>query len=610
MPTPAETFSQIGQQPQQQQGSPFGAFLQPRPIDALPQPGTQATGFEKPAVGLGEVALGFLQGIRKTRVAQTAEQEANNETSLTNYRQQVTSMLQDPKLTPDAKKAIEAQANSVLHQHMQFELRDAPKDGVGGFFKNLLIQASGGPIKTREPIDFDNEVGKLTRLAGGEDPNTPGVSYNVDKNYNKAVTGVSSEIQALGPNPSPWNIKPIVEKWNTFVQQHAPGQEQNFIQAISMHLPPTFEEILNQRMLQRIGPPTSAPPPAPGAATQPGTTAAPAPPGQSSMGMATVNPPNAWTAAPPPTPAQMGGAFVGQPALSTPLPAAPNVHSVDTRVPAVSAPPSAGGLPDLDFRNPVDKAIMQKMGYDLSGVDKPETLYDPTDTTYSNPITNMVRDPVTQRLVDRSTGEPAPPGTEHYVPSSQVRRPISDPLAVENWATSPGGFAQPYRYDKRTNTMVPIAGVGGKPLYSANIPMVAQPNASSPTGEAYGPRGPGSPVMPALPTAAQQRTDAGETAAGQLMDRAGNDPLLAQDLLAADKTIPADVKTMARRSLEAAYQRSDILIRAPWQSAQRKRQRGSQVPPAMVTTPATGAATPSTGAAGATPPPSAQYRRQ
>ena len=102
MPTPAETFSQIGQQPQQQQGSPFGAFLQPRPIDALPQPGTQATGFEKPAVGLGEVALGFLQGIRKTRVAQTAEQEANNETSLTNYRQQVTSMLQDPKLTPDA----------------------------------------------------------------------------------------------------------------------------------------------------------------------------------------------------------------------------------------------------------------------------------------------------------------------------------------------------------------------------------------------------------------------------------------------------------------------------------------------------------------------------
>ena len=189
MPGAADQFGQI-QVPQT-----FSQYLNPLqtpPPSAMPEP----TGFETHphAVAGAEMALGFLQGVRRNRIQQAAQQDQNTETQLNAFRQSVNAQLSDPDLTEEGRQAILAKANSVMAQHMQYEMRDVPKDGVAGFFKNLLTHATGGPIKVREPIDFEKEIGGLTTLRSGVGQNN--LSYSQSANFQSAVAQGTTALNA------------------------------------------------------------------------------------------------------------------------------------------------------------------------------------------------------------------------------------------------------------------------------------------------------------------------------------------------------------------------------------------------------------------------------
>ena len=301
MPNATDTFAQIA--PSNQQRGPFSAYLnplqQPTP-SSIPEP----TGWEAHphAVAGADIALGFLKGIRQNRVAQAAQQEQNSQASLDNYRAQVNAQLQNPDLTEAGRAAILSQANATMAQHTQYELRDAPKDGIGGFFKNLLIHATGGPIKTREPIDFDSETGKLTKAVSATDPTT-GLSYSQSKNYQDAVQEAQQAVNQLkqsNPYPTQQDVQQAVANSFKKVQLGAPSRLNDFAQVIGVPMgssyPVAWSAEAGMQQLSRPMPsaqvPPTQPPPAPPpelSPVRPMATAAP-PPGAGTP-QATAAPP-------------------------------------------------------------------------------------------------------------------------------------------------------------------------------------------------------------------------------------------------------------------------------------------------------------------------------
>ncbi len=159
MPEASQLFQQIaGNQP-----APFQQYLRPvqeRPID---QPTPGATGWESQGVGLGQIALGFLKGVRQNRVADYLEQEKNAQASQDLYIQDVnTTVHNNDDLNQMGRDALGKMALDTMNAHSQYETKDI-KDGhgVAGFFKNLMVNLSGGPMKVRQPIHFPTESGKL-----------------------------------------------------------------------------------------------------------------------------------------------------------------------------------------------------------------------------------------------------------------------------------------------------------------------------------------------------------------------------------------------------------------------------------------------------------------
>ncbi len=396
MPGPADTFAQIGQN--QQVPQVFGQYLNPAQVPPGPEASFQNTGWEAHphAVAGGEVALGFLSGIRRRRIQQAALQEANTESQLNAYRNKVSMLMQNPNLTEAAKAKIYNDANQVMAQHMQYEMKDAPKDGVAGFMKNLFTHLTGGPIKTREPIDFNTESGKLdTLLQTGRDPNT-GLAYNQDKNYQESLSQLAQVAQQLkGPDgrqmvmPSDWNhaIQPIRNK----VTMGAPGRLQAFEQAAASMVPSPADVLGEQQTrmeMEALGvgrqqPPASAP-------------TGPQPP-------ATAPPPQ--SASPEAAPWLLPSPASGQP----PTPTA-----------GTSASPP--GFSGIDIWNPAMAPLLKKYapGYEQG---KTTTLYNPTQRGQA--VSNVIENPFTHQKFNATTRELLPTEQQSWIPVEQYRGVLS-----------------------------------------------------------------------------------------------------------------------------------------------------------------------------------------
>lgn len=158
MPGPTD---QLGVLPPQQ--GPFGQYLNPtRPMD---QPMPAPTGWESKGVAVGTGILDFLKGIRQGRVAQFAEKEANTQSQVDAYHRHASQQLQREDLTNDTKQKIFELGNTTMAAHSQAEAESLPKEGVGGLIKNFLVQASGGAMKSRKPLDFQAASGEIAHIA-------------------------------------------------------------------------------------------------------------------------------------------------------------------------------------------------------------------------------------------------------------------------------------------------------------------------------------------------------------------------------------------------------------------------------------------------------------
>ena len=261
MPDAADTFQQIGKQ------GPFSGYLspvQPRAIDA---PMAGSTGWESKPVAAGEIGLSFLKAVRQNRLAKAHEEDANVEAGLNNFRAYTNSQLQNPDLTDEARQKILADANTVMNQHMHYVLKDAPKDGVAGFFKNLLVNASGGPIKSREPINWDEATGKIATTASAP-------QYSQKANFQTAVAEAQQAVNALkqkNPYPTQQEVEQAVSGAYQKVSMNAPRYIDTFRQAMGVAMEPSYpvagssEAMMNQ--LRQAAPgqaaiPATQPPPA------------------------------------------------------------------------------------------------------------------------------------------------------------------------------------------------------------------------------------------------------------------------------------------------------------------------------------------------------------
>jgi hypothetical protein len=364
MPGPADTFSQIGQQ---QQG-PFSAYLDP---SQQPQQGPPpATGWERHphAVAAADIALGFLQGVRRNRLQQAALEDQNTQVSINAFRDSSARLLASGELTPEGAQALGNYVDGVLKQHMQYELPQAPNEGIAGVLKKILITASGGPIKRREPINFDEAIGKRDKLLSGIDPNSPtgqpvinpttGQPIVTTKRQvvDKAVANATAEInnwKQTHPTPTEDELRglPGVQKAFQDVSQLAPdrlGTLEGTIgvrmgaaypalgspQAIQQGLAP----LLNQANTWTPGASPTPPPPTAPAGIDGGAPAgklAPPPP-QGGFGQ-------------PMSQFQQGAA---QP--TAPPPVAPGVVAQPAAPPTPPVPAPAGGATPATPRNPDD----------------------------------------------------------------------------------------------------------------------------------------------------------------------------------------------------------------------------------------------------------------
>jgi hypothetical protein len=236
------------------------------------------------------------------------------------------------------------------------------------------------------------------------------------------------------------------------------------------------------------------------------------------------------------------------------------------------------------------------MGRDVSGIDHPETYYDLSDPTHQKEVPNLVRDPVTNRLVDRFTGQPHPEA-EGYTPASQAKFPRADPVTSVAGSETWGGPVLQGHRDKNGNWVADIDKHGNKVYAPAQF--VQTPG--GPTGVMDVPRLPNTPVPPPRPspkTAKEIEEEAGDAASEQALsktsqDPSQRDPLYAQEILSTMQ-LPDNVKALARRKLDAQYRAgiADPNLKFKWGEAQRKRSKPKTQPPPGAQTGAQPAATP------------------
>ena len=159
MPSNTDMFQQIaGSQP-----GPFSKYLQPTQPGPMDQPMNSPTGWESKGVGAGEIALGFLKGVRQQRVQQFAQKEAVNQAQYEALTNQIDSALQDPKYAESTKSQLAKYKSDMQAQHFQAETKGV-KGGAGEFFKNLLINATGGQMQGSKPLDLPQAHADLAVL--------------------------------------------------------------------------------------------------------------------------------------------------------------------------------------------------------------------------------------------------------------------------------------------------------------------------------------------------------------------------------------------------------------------------------------------------------------
>lgn len=400
-----------------QQG-PFSDYLQPRPID---QPISPATGWENAPTAAGKLALNFLQGVREERVARAREEDYNAQKQLDNYRQQIYTMAQNPDLTEEGRQALLQEANSTLNQHMQYEMRDVPKHGVGGFLKNLLINAAGGPIKTREPIDWDAAMGRAANIVTGASQKA---------NFNNAVQEAQQKISALkqtNPNPSAEDVERAIGDTFSRVVQSAPNYVQAFQATVGVPMGATYQPAgsLQYQMqeLTRNTPiqPTEAPPEPPQNFTPIG--------GYSPMAPAMTTPP------PGTAPAPAGQAVVYEPGYG------PQRFAALSMVAGHQGSPIQISQPKLVTSG--GKRMMATMVFGSPN---------PADNGYWDASTQRkISSPVTAESVTTSNGITDERGFEMHYDPSQGR-----------YVYTPGPDGQPFR---RGYAPVPVVGADGQIRY-------------------------------------------------------------------------------------------------------------------------------------------------
>ena len=160
MPGAADTFQQIAGS---QQG-PFSRYLTPTQPGPMDQPMNSPTGWESKGVAGGELALGFLKGVRSQRVQQFAQQEAVKQGKYDAFLNQIDSHLQGDELDDVAKQKLAQYRADVQAQHFQSETKGVSKGGVGEFFKNLIVNATGGPMQGSKPLNHDESMSNVEML--------------------------------------------------------------------------------------------------------------------------------------------------------------------------------------------------------------------------------------------------------------------------------------------------------------------------------------------------------------------------------------------------------------------------------------------------------------
>lgn len=538
---------------------PFSQYLRPpipRPIDI--QPEQRATGWEPMPAAIGQIATGFLKGVRQNRVADLLEQERNREADLNLYKSLVSQALQDPDLTDEGRTAIGNLAHQTLAQHMQYELRDAPKDGIAGFFKNLLIDLSGGPIKTRQQMNLKEQIGELTKL---REQHKQGTKYQ--QIYQDALQKIE-QLRAQGAMPS--QVQQVVANAMNQVALQAPRYVEVFQQALAPLA--QFDPLAEME-------------------TQLATTA---------MRLASDPPPVVPTAAASPE------AQAELPPTTFRMPGTPGV-GVEVQVPR-----------QVDIQPAPPQVSKERVG--TAPPPSPTAWMSPEQQRAMAIAQMLIGEPRGLQVMERLYGKPryanlhAPGGGEGYqavmYPGIGVwMKPAtleSYPLALQNWETSTGTSGQPRQpifragtyseqtpegkivqrevisvWDEEKQAWVPttVHPLSGEPqTFGAIAPIVQVPTETGEVLRLTRPQAVGTPP----PKTRQQMAD---EAVGQALRQADQDPILAQELL--PKNLPQDVYTRAVEALQDQLRKAPGQQRSWWLGEQFKRKQmreQGQPPPA------------------------------
>src|SRR5262252_6295907 len=103
MPAPSQTFQGIAANSQE---GPFSQYLKPVIPQPIDNPLPQASGYESAPIGVGQVAMNFLQGVRQKRIADFLQKERNNEFQLENLRNYANAKIQSGDLTDEGQSAV------------------------------------------------------------------------------------------------------------------------------------------------------------------------------------------------------------------------------------------------------------------------------------------------------------------------------------------------------------------------------------------------------------------------------------------------------------------------------------------------------------------------
>lgn len=245
-------------------------------------PAPTATGMSPSAgwggapVGAMNMGLQFLEGARKARVNRYVQQEVEAGKAEKGFQAWWLTRRQDPDLTPDARQALDASAMQVMGQHAVQQTKGADKKGVGGFFRNMLVELTGGEMKGREPINLHEQVGSWE----GKLNQTPELRQSYWEN--RAVEKWNDEKKRLEGSGqlSQENAVQVLEPILAELNQHAPEKVQGFLAIHTGGLTPEAQlypravSRVKSQLLQQMMGELGAEPPQPRPAAETGVPAA------------------------------------------------------------------------------------------------------------------------------------------------------------------------------------------------------------------------------------------------------------------------------------------------------------------------------------------------